>query len=57
MKRAYQLDLAVCPVCGGRLRVLDVVLRADVIDKILEHLDRPTTRYCLESRPYSANAA
>ena len=39
--------------CGGRLRVLDVVLRADVIDKILDHLNRPTVRYHLESsRPF-----
>ena len=44
LKRAYQLDLSVCPDCGGPLRVLDVVLRTDVVDEILEHLDRPTTR-------------
>ena len=57
MKRAYQLDLAVCPSCGGRLRVVDVVLRTDVIDKILEHLNHPTTRYSLESTPSLADAA
>jgi hypothetical protein len=57
LKRAYQLDLSVNPDCGRPLRVLDVVLRTDVVDKILEHLDRPTTRYRLESGLPSASAA
>ena len=57
LKRAYELDLSTCPTCGGRLRVLDVVLRADVIDEILAHLNRPTVRYHLESGRAFVDAA
>ena len=57
LKRAYELDLSTCPACGGRLRVLNVVLRPDVIDKILAHLNRPTVRYHFESGRAFVDAA
>ena len=57
LKRAYELDLSTCPACGGRLRVLDVVLRPDVIDKILDHRNRPTVRYHLVSSRSFVDAA
>ena len=48
MKRAYELDLSTCTHCGGPLRVLDVVLRPEVVERILHHLSKPTTRYGFE---------
>ena len=45
LKRAHEPDSSTCPDCGGVLRVLDVALRFDVTDRILGHLDQPTTRW------------
>ena len=36
MKRAYELDVLVCPRCSGKMRVLATIMKPDAIRAILE---------------------
>ena len=38
LRRVFEIDLSVCPHCGGRLRVIADVTRPDVIQRILAHV-------------------
>ena len=42
LRRVFAIDLcgarSLCPLCGGRLRVIADVTRPDVIQRILEHV-------------------
>jgi hypothetical protein len=38
LKRVFDLDISVCPLCGGTLRVIGDVTDPHVIDAILVHL-------------------
>lgn len=38
LKRVFQIDIELCPKCGGRLRVIAAITQPDVIHKILEHV-------------------
>ena len=38
LKRVFDIDISVCPLCGGTLRVIADVTDPDVIQTILEHL-------------------
>ena len=40
LRRAFAIDLSICPDCGGRLRVIADVTRPDVIQRIREHVAR-----------------
>jgi hypothetical protein len=40
LRRVFAIDLSICPDCGGRLRVIANVTRADIIERILEHVAR-----------------
>ena len=42
MQRTVGLDVLACPRCGGRLRLIALIERAAVIDRILRHLGLPT---------------
>ena len=38
LKRVFDIDISVCPLCGGTLRVIADVTNPDVIQTILAHL-------------------
>ncbi|MGB7476144.1 MAG: hypothetical protein WBM26_08020 [Polyangiales bacterium] len=38
LKRVFDIDISVCPLCGGRVRVIADVTEPDVIQTILAHL-------------------
>jgi hypothetical protein len=38
LKRVFDIDISVCPLCGGRVRVIADVTDPDVIQTILAHL-------------------
>ena len=38
MKRVFNIDVSVCPRCGGEARVIASIQEQPVIDKILRHL-------------------
>ena len=37
LKRVFEIDLSVCPRCGGKLRVIGEVTEPKGIARILEH--------------------
>jgi len=38
LKRAFEFDITVCPLCGGHLRVIADITDPAIIDKILTHI-------------------
>jgi hypothetical protein len=38
LKRAFNIDITLCPVCGGTLRVIADITDPDIIQKILDHI-------------------
>jgi len=42
LKRTFQTDVLTCPRCGGKRRVVAVVLRSTTAQAILEHLRLPS---------------
>jgi hypothetical protein len=42
LKRTFGIDLAVCPHCGGHVRVIAAIIRKEAIQEILGHLNLPT---------------
>ena len=38
LKRVFDIDISVCPLCGGTLRVISDITDPDSIQTILEHL-------------------
>ena len=40
LKRVFAIEIEQCRRCGGTLKVLASIEQADVIERILEHLDR-----------------
>ena len=38
LKRVFEIDLELCPNCGGELKIIAAILEAPVIDRILTHL-------------------
>jgi transposase len=38
--RVFAIDISLCPLCGGRLRVIEDVTRPDLIRKILAHVNQ-----------------
>jgi hypothetical protein len=40
LRRVFAIDLSVCALCGGRVRVIADVTRPDVIQRILMHVAR-----------------
>jgi len=39
IQRIYEIDPLICPKCQGNMQVISVIEDADVIRKILKHLD------------------
>ena len=44
LRRVFDIDLRVCPHCGGSLRVLAVVTEPSVIAAIVGHIERSQAR-------------
>ena len=42
MRRSMGLDVATCPRCGGRLRLIAVIDDPAVVQRVLRHLGLPT---------------
>ena len=40
LRRVFDLDLAHCPNCGGKLKIIAAILEQPVIEKILTHLGK-----------------
>ena len=40
LKRVFNIDIEVCSLCGGSVRVIACIEDQDVIDRILAHLER-----------------
>jgi hypothetical protein len=38
LKRVFNIDIEVCSLCGGSVRVIACIEDQDVIDRILDHL-------------------
>ena len=68
LKRVFEIDMAHCPNCGGRLKIIAAILEQPVSEKILTHLGlqadcgRMTTPACGHApqqglAPASASAA
>ena len=38
LKRVFEIDMALCPNCGGELKIIAAILEQQVIEKILTHL-------------------
>jgi len=39
LKRVFDIDITLCPLCGGQLRVIADVTDPDLIRKILDHVN------------------
>jgi hypothetical protein len=40
LKRVFEIDITLCPRCGGQLRVIADVTDPELIRRILDHVDR-----------------
>ena len=41
LKRTFQIDVEICPNCGGRLKLRALVIEAHNIERLLRHLREP----------------
>ena len=41
LKRTFQIDVEICPNCGGRLKLRALVIEAHNIERLLRHLGEP----------------
>jgi hypothetical protein len=39
LKRVFNIDISVCPLCGGTMRVIADITDPDIIQKILDHIE------------------
>ena len=44
LRRVYDIDVSVCPNCGGALKVLAVITDPGIVASILAHLGRREVR-------------
>ncbi|MBK9130424.1 MAG: hypothetical protein IPM20_02095 [Gammaproteobacteria bacterium] len=40
LKRVFDIDITLCPLCGGQLRVITHITDPDLIRKILDHVQK-----------------
>jgi hypothetical protein len=38
LKRVFNIDITLCPLCGGAMRVITDITDPDLIQKILDHI-------------------
>ncbi len=39
LKRVFNIDITLCPLCGGTMRVIADITDPDIIQKILDHIE------------------
>ena len=39
LKRVFNIDITLCPRCGGTMRVIADITNPDIIQKILDHIE------------------
>jgi hypothetical protein len=39
LKRVFNIDITLCPLCGGTMRVIADITHPDIIQKILDHIE------------------
>ena len=39
IRKVFEVDPLECPVCGGEMKVISIIYKQDVVQKILEHLN------------------
>jgi hypothetical protein len=39
LKRVFNIDVSVCPLCGGTMSVIADIIDPDITKKILEHIE------------------
>jgi hypothetical protein len=39
LKRVFNIDISLCPICGGTMRVIADIIDPDIIQKILDHIE------------------
>jgi len=54
LKRTFEFDVTVCPLCGGRLRVIADITHPAVIDRILTHIRQSRAPPAKTPRPASS---
>lgn len=40
LKRVFEIDITLCPLCGGQLRVIADITDPELIGKILDHVQK-----------------
>ncbi len=51
LKRVFNIDIEICPACGGSVRIIACIADSDVIETILTHLDTKATESQAPRRP------
>jgi len=51
LKRVFNIDIALCPLCGGTMRVIADITDPDIIQKILDHIEAPLPPLYLATAP------
>ena len=41
LRRTFEVDVLACPKCGGRLKVMAVIIEPEPVRRVLEHLHMP----------------
>ncbi len=39
LKRVFNIDITLCPLCGGTMRVIADITDPDIIQKLLDHIE------------------
>lgn len=39
LKRVFNIDITLCPLCGGTMRIIANITDPDIIQKILDHIE------------------
>ena len=39
LKRVFNIDVTICPLCGGTMRIIADITDPDIIQKILDHIE------------------
>jgi hypothetical protein len=41
LRRVFDVDVTVCPLCAGQMKILSAILKRETIKRILTHLGVP----------------
>ena len=54
LKRVFNIDVTLCPLCGGTMRIIADITDSDIIQKILDHIRGPPRSQPLPFKPATA---